>query len=37
MSSGIHVCESQSKYRVSVAQWVERWHGAQEALGLSPG
>nr|XP_022300236.1 uncharacterized protein PB18E9.04c-like [Crassostrea virginica] len=27
MSPGIQVCASQSKYRVSVAQWVERWHG----------
>ena len=37
MSPGIQVCESQSKYRVSIAQWVERWHGTPEALGSSPG
>lgn len=24
-------------YRVSMAQWFERWHGITEALGLSPG
>ena len=31
VSPGIQVCESQSKYRVSVAQWVERWHDTPEA------
>ena len=37
VSPGIQVCESQSKHRVSIAQWVERWHGTPEALGSSPG
>ena len=36
MSSGIQVCESKSKYRDSIAQWVELWHGMPEALGSSP-
>ena len=36
MSSGIQVCESKSKYQVSIAQWVERWQGTPEALGSSP-
>ena len=37
MSPCIQVCESQSKYRVSIAQWVKRWHGSPEAQGSSPG
>ena len=37
MSQGIKVCESRSKYRVLVAQWVERLHIMPEALGSSPG
>ena len=31
------VYESQSKYWVSIAQWVERWHGTPEALASSHG
>ena len=34
---GIQVCESQSKYWVSIAQWVECWQGTPEALGSSLG
>ena len=37
MSLGSQVCESQLKYRVFIAQLVERRHGTPGALGLSPG
>lgn len=26
------MCDCQSIYRVSIAQWLERWHDTQEAL-----
>ena len=35
MSLSIQVCKSQSIYRDSIAQWLERWHGTPEALGSS--
>ena len=35
MPPGIRVCESQSQYRFSKAQWVERWNGTPKALSPS--
>ena len=37
VSPGIQLCESQSKYRVSLAWWVDRWQSTPEALGSSFG
>ena len=35
MSPGIQVCEGQSKYWVSIAEWIECRHGTLEARGSS--
>lgn len=37
LSPGSQVCDCQTMYRVSIAQWSERWHGTTKALGSNPG
>lgn len=32
MSPGQQVCDCQSTHRVSIAQWLKRWHSMLEAL-----